>query len=74
MERVGTVVRTAQGQLVLEAASETLPVGTTVETASLETAGEVIEYFGPVEEPYVLVAPGADVTPAELVGEPLYTR
>lgn len=74
MRRVGTAVRTAQGMLVLEANDDPPAPGTEVVTAELTTVGSVVEYFGPVTEPYVLVDPTADTEAASLLGQPLYAR
>lgn len=74
MRRVGTAVRTAQGKLVLDASGDPVTIGTELVTADLAVAGRVVEYFGPVGAPYVLVDPDPDIAPAALIGDPLYAR
>lgn len=74
MKRIGTVVRTAQGKLVVRSDDDTYPaLGTSAVDESLDTVGDVVSVFGPVTRPYVAVI--ADVeNSALLVGETLYTR
>lgn len=75
MNRIGDVVRVAQGLAVVRCPdADSPPVGTTALTEDLAEAGEVVEIFGPVERPYCAVAPGEDVRPADLVGAVLYSR
>ena len=73
MRRVGTVERVAQGVAVARAADDDPPeAGTEVVDESLEAVGRVVSVFGPVERPYVAVAPDGD--PAALFDEVLYAR
>ena len=95
MHRIGTVVRTAQGSLVVRAVEadwsdgsddgsggerdetvEGMPtdIGTLALEESLEEVGRVVDVFGPVERPYLLVRPNERVHPPSLVGKPLYAR
>ena len=75
MKRVGEVVRTAQGLVVLRSPDESYPrVGTQVVGSDLETVGRVVDVFGPVERPYVAVSPRESVTLPALLGEKLYAR
>jgi RNA-binding protein len=74
MRRVGEVVRAAQGLAVVRAPGEEFPgVGTSLVDESLEEVGEVVSVFGPVERPYLAVAPDAEPV-ASLVGETVYAR
>ena len=75
MQRVGEVVRTAQGLAVLRASSDDhAEIGTMVLDDSLESVGRVVDVFGPVEEPYLAVTPDDDVHLPRLVGSVLYAR
>lgn len=75
MRRVGTVVRLAQGLVVVRADDESHPqLGTGVVDETLEEVGEVVDVFGPVDRPYVAVSPTADVHAPALAGQPLYAR
>ncbi len=75
MKRVGEVVRTAQGLAVVRSSDDDYPdVGSEVVTDDLETAGSVVDVFGPVGRPYVAVSPAEGVRLPTLVGRPLYTR
>lgn len=75
MKRVGEVVRTAQGLAVVRCPGEDHPrLGTAVVDEDLETVGRVVDVFGPVERPYLAVSPADDVSPALLLGRPLYAR
>ncbi len=75
MKRLGEAVRTAQGVLVVRSPDDTTPdIGTDVVDESLQSIGEVVDVFGPVERPYFAVSPVEDVRLAMLVGSPVYTR
>ena len=75
MKRIGEAVRIAQGVIVVRAPDDEFPdLGTTVLTDELDEVGEVVEIFGPVEQPYCSIAPDDDVHPAALLGAPLYAR
>jgi RNA-binding protein len=75
VKRIGEVVRVAQGLAVLRAPNGEVPdVGTEVVTDDLETAGDVVDVFGPVERPYIAVSPADGVHLPALVGAPLYAR
>ena len=75
MRRVGEVVRTAQGLVVVRCPGEEHPrLGTAVVDESLEEVGRVVDVFGPVERPYLAVSLVGDVTPARLIGAKLYAR
>ena len=74
MKRAGTVVRTAQGLLVVRRDdAETPGIGTPVIDENLDEVGRVVDVFGPVEQPYLAVTPKDDPT-ATIVGKPLYYR
>lgn len=75
MHRVGEVVRTAQGLAVVRCPDAEHPrLGTAVIDEDLETVGRVVDVFGPVGRPYLAVSPADGVTPARLLGRPLYAR
>jgi RNA-binding protein len=75
VHRVGEVVRTAQGLAVVRCPGAEHPrLGTAVLDEDLETVGRVVDVFGPVERPYLAVSPAENVTPARLLGRPLYAR
>ena len=75
MQRVGSVVGTAQGLLVVRCPDEQPPdVGAAVVDEALDEVGYVVEIFGPVEKPYVAITPNEGVTPALLLDSPVYTR
>lgn len=75
MKRLGEVVRTAQGVAVVRSPDDSAPdIGTGVVDESLTDVGDVVDVFGPVEQPYLAVSPNSDVRVATLVGSPVYTR
>ena len=74
MYRVGTVIRIAQGLLVLRAENDDADIGTMVLDDSLDTVGRVVDVFGPVDQPYVAVTPNSGVHAPGLVGSTLYSR
>jgi len=75
MQRLGQVVRTAQGLAIVQSPSEEYPnIGTTVVDEGLSTVGRVVDVFGPVSRPYVAVSPDEDTQLAMLVGSKLYAR
>lgn len=75
MRRVGTVVGTAQGLLVVRSPDDSYPrVGTQVIDESLDQVGQVVEIFGPVERPYLAVSPAGGVAAAMLLDAPVYAR
>jgi RNA-binding protein len=75
MRRVGEVVRAAQGLAVVRSPDDGFPaVGTTVVDESLTEVGEVVAVFGPVDRPYLAVAPGEGRAVAGLIGGPVYAR
>ena len=75
MYRVGSVVRIAQGLLVLRAdGDDVADIGTMVLDDSLDGVGRVVDVFGPVDRPYLAVTPDDDVHVPALVGSTLYAR
>jgi RNA-binding protein len=75
MERLGEVVRTAQGLLILRTPNNATPdIGTTAVDESLDEVGRVVDVFGPVSRPYVAVSPDGDGPLATMLGEKLYAR
>ena len=75
MKRAGTVVGTAQGVAVVRTESENHPrVGETLVDERLETAGTIVDVFGPVERPYLAVSPPEKHRVATLIGETVYAR
>ena len=74
MNRLGEVVSTAQGLLVLRPPAGTdIDIGTTALDESLDTVGRVVDVFGPVARPYVAITPDGG-NPDALLGTKLYTR
>ena len=76
MERVGEVVRTAQGLAVVRAPADAEPatLGGEVVDESLDAVGRVVDVFGPVERPYVAVSPTDRSRLTGLLGAKLYAR
>ncbi len=76
MQRVGTVVRTAQGLAIARTGQGEDPpeIGRAVVDESLSKVGRVVDVFGPVDRPYVAVTPNDDASLARLVGAKLYAR
>lgn len=75
MRRVGDVVRVAQGLAIVRAPGDEVPdIGVDVVDESLEAVGTVVDVFGPIDRPYLAVAPGDERHLPALVGSPLYTR
>ena len=75
MRRAGTVVGTAQGVAVVRNTDEEFPeVGAELVDERLDAVGEVVDVFGPVDQPYLAVSPPPDRTVARLVGDVVYAR
>jgi RNA-binding protein len=75
MRRAGTVVGTAQGVAVVRSTDDGFPeVGVELVDEQLEPAGEVVDVFGPVDQPYLAVSPPPDRAIARLVGDVVYAR
>ncbi|MFW6457900.1 MAG: H/ACA ribonucleoprotein complex subunit GAR1 [Halodesulfurarchaeum sp.] len=75
MRRLGTVHRIAAGLLVVTAAdADPPPIGTPVIDEHLDTAGRVVDVFGPTEAPYLAVTPDGDENLPQRINETLYWR
>jgi RNA-binding protein len=75
MHRAGTVVRIAQGLLVLRTdGSDHADIGAMVVDETLSGVGRVVDVFGPVDQPYLAVTPDDEVHPPSILGERLYLR
>ncbi|AQL44278.1 H/ACA RNA-protein complex component Gar1 [Halorientalis sp. IM1011] len=75
MQRVGEVVRTAQGLAVVRSPDDGHPdFGTTVVDENLDEIGRVVDVFGPVDQPYVAVSADEGVRLPTLLGTALYAR
>lgn len=75
MDRVGTVVKIAQGLLVVRSDSEASPsLGTTVIDEHLDTAGTVVDIIGPVSQPFVIISPQDGSDGVSFLNQRLYTR
>lgn len=75
IQRVGEVVNTAQGLAVVRAPDASYPdPGTAVIDERLDTVGQVVDIFGPVERPYVAVSPASNTQLALLLGTVVYAR
>lgn len=75
MQRLGEVVRTAQGLAVVRCPDDEHPdVGTEAVDEQLNSVGRVVDVFGPVSRPYVAVSPDDGTQLATLLGKKLYAR
>jgi len=75
MKKLGPVVKTAQNLAIVRCPGEEYPdIGTMVIDEQLQTVGRVVDVFGPVDRPYVAVAPDDDVRLAAMLGTKLYAR
>ncbi len=75
MQKLGEVVRTAQGLAVVRCPDDDPPdVGTEAVDEQLNAVGRVVDVFGPVSRPYVAVTPDEGVALATLLGQKLYAR
>lgn len=74
MERVGTVVKFAQGLLVVQSDGASYPsIGTAVIDEHLDAVGTVVDIIGPVDRPFVIVSPRDDKMASSL-NQRVYTR
>jgi RNA-binding protein len=74
-QRVGEVVRVAQGLAIARCPGEDHPpIGRAVVDESLTEVGRVVDVFGPVSRPFVAVTPGDGVSLPTLIGRRLYAR
>jgi RNA-binding protein len=75
MKPAGEVVRISQGLAVVRVPDEAHPgIGATVVDEDLETVGQVVDVFGPVDHPYVAVSPVGGTDLPGLLGSRLYER
>jgi RNA-binding protein len=75
MQRLGEVVRTAQGLAVVRCPDDDHPdIGTMVLDEDLNQVGRVVDVFGPVDRPYLAVSPDDGVALPALLGGPVYAR
>ncbi|MFC4549193.1 MULTISPECIES: H/ACA ribonucleoprotein complex subunit GAR1 [Halorussus] len=75
MQRLGEVVRTAQGLAIVRTPDDAHPdIGTMAVDEQLATVGRVVDVFGPVARPYVAVTPDEGTNLATLLGKKLYAR
>jgi RNA-binding protein len=75
MNRVGAVVRTAQGLVIIRTSGGDRPeIGAPVIDENLDPVGRVVDVFGPVERPYAAVTPDDGVRLPPLLGQVLYAR
>jgi len=75
MQKLGTVVRTAQNLAVVRCTDADHPdIGAAAIDERLDDAGRVVDVFGPVERPYLAVSPGSSRSLPSLLGETLYVR
>lgn len=75
MERVGTVVKFAQGLLVVRSDAASYPsIGTAVIDERLEAVGSVVDVIGPVDQPFVIVSPSDDSEMSSALNQRVYTR
>lgn len=75
MQRVGTVVRTAQGKAIARSPNEATPaLGAIVVDESLDRVGRVVDVFGPVSQPYVLIDPSDTSRVTALLNQRVYVQ
>ena len=75
MQAAGTVVKTSQGLAVVRCPGEDHPgIGAMAVDERLESAGRVVDVFGPVTRPYLAVTPAEGRRLTELLGQKLYVR
>ncbi|MFB6267161.1 MAG: H/ACA ribonucleoprotein complex subunit GAR1 [Halodesulfurarchaeum sp.] len=75
MQRAGTVVRIAQGLLIVRAPDGTHPdIGESVIDENLEEVGQIVDVFGPRNRPYLAVSPAEEVHPPALLNTRLYVN
>ena len=75
MRRAGTVVSVAQGVLVVRAAdSDPAGIGAPVVDDRWTRIGRIVDIFGPVGSPYLVVSMDDDVVSTDVLGEVLYIR
>lgn len=75
MQKLGEVVRTAQGLAVVRCPDDDPPdVGTEAVDEQLNVVGRVVDVFGPVSRPYVAITPDEEVALPTLLGQKLYAR
>ena len=75
MERLGTVVRTANRLAIARLPDDDYPrIGTEAVDERLDTVGRVVDVFGPVERPYVAIKPDDDSDLPALLGTKVYAR
>ena len=75
LQKLGEVVRTAQGLAVVRCPGEDHPrIGTAAVDEQLNDVGRVVDVFGPVSRPYLAVTPDEDAALATLLGQKLYAR
>lgn len=73
MRRAGRVVGAAQGVLVVRTPeSEPPTIGTRVVDERLDEVGSIVDIFGPVERPYLTIAPGEEIALEAYLGAVLY--
>lgn len=72
MQKAGTVVRIAQGLLVVRASDPVANIGTTVLDENIDDVGRVVDVFGPTSEPYLAVNPTEDIHAPSLLNASLY--
>lgn len=74
MRRLGEVVRTAQGLVIVRCVDDEPPrIGAEAIDDGLATVGRVVDVFGPVDRPYLAISPEVD-HPATLLGSVVYAR
>lgn len=75
MDRVGTVVKIAQGLLVVRSDTETYPsVGSKVIDDQLVPVGSVVDIIGPRNRPFIVVSPEESGGLVSYLNSRLYTR
>lgn len=75
MQRAGTVKRIAGSILVARSDDEVVPdIGAQTIDEQLDPVGRIVDVFGPVDRPYLAIAPAEGRAPASVLGESVYVR
>lgn len=75
MERLGTVVRTANRLAIARLPGDEHPrMGTEAVDEQLSSIGRVVDIFGPVDRPYVAIKLDDDSNLPALLGAKVYAR
>ncbi|MFB6296641.1 MAG: H/ACA ribonucleoprotein complex subunit GAR1 [Halobacteriales archaeon] len=75
MRRLGEVTRVREETVLARSPDDGHPeIGTEAVDETLDTVGRVVDVFGPVERPYLVITLEGERSPASLLNEPVYGR